>query len=113
MQSPSVHLKGEESSSSTPFMLKILSILILFISIYFIYFNQPPLTRTTSMNRISRSIAKKVLAVQTPEGDGALVRRSIGSMSLRNLTPFLMLDHFDGGESKEQIANLRSFIPTF
>jgi len=32
--------------------------------------------------------------VETPEGAGALVRRSIGSMSLRNLTPFLMLDHF-------------------
>jgi hypothetical protein len=28
------------------------------------------------------------------QGAGALVRRSIGSMNLRNLTPFLMLDHF-------------------
>lgn len=28
------------------------------------------------------------------QGEGALVRRSIGSMKLRNLTPFLMLDHF-------------------
>ncbi|KAJ7722903.1 RmlC-like cupin domain-containing protein [Mycena maculata] len=43
---------------------------------------------------ITRTVAKKVLAVETPEGDGALVRRSIGSTSLRNLTPFLMLDHF-------------------
>ncbi|KAF8077994.1 RmlC-like cupin domain-containing protein [Lyophyllum atratum] len=43
---------------------------------------------------VSRSVVKRVLAVETPEGDGALVRRSIGSMSLRNLTPFLMLDHF-------------------
>ncbi|KAJ7062318.1 RmlC-like cupin domain-containing protein [Mycena amicta] len=42
----------------------------------------------------SRSVVKKVLAVETPEGDGALVRRSIGTASLRNLTPFLMLDHF-------------------
>ncbi|KAJ7722895.1 RmlC-like cupin domain-containing protein [Mycena maculata] len=43
---------------------------------------------------ITRTVAKKVLAVETPEGDGALVRRSIGSTSLRNLTPFLMLDYF-------------------
>ncbi|KAG6818156.1 hypothetical protein H0H87_000061 [Tephrocybe sp. NHM501043] len=43
---------------------------------------------------VSRSVIKKVLAVETPEGDGALVRRSIGSMGLKNLTPFLMLDHF-------------------
>jgi quercetin 2,3-dioxygenase len=28
------------------------------------------------------------------QGAGALVRRSIGSSQLRNLTPFLMLDHF-------------------
>ncbi|KAI6036627.1 RmlC-like cupin domain-containing protein [Pisolithus microcarpus] len=34
----------------------------------------------------SRNVIKK--------GVGARVRRSIGSMNLRNLTPFLMLDHF-------------------
>ncbi|GLB35000.1 putative pirin family protein [Lyophyllum shimeji] len=50
-------------------------------------------SQLTTMS-ISRSVVKKVLAVETPEGDGALVRRSIGSMNLRNLTPFLMLDHF-------------------
>ncbi|KAG8217476.1 RmlC-like cupin domain-containing protein [Butyriboletus roseoflavus] len=43
---------------------------------------------------LSRSVIKKVFAVETAEGVGALVRRSIGSMNLRNLTPFLMLDHF-------------------
>ncbi|KAI6109151.1 RmlC-like cupin domain-containing protein [Pisolithus croceorrhizus] len=42
----------------------------------------------------SRNVIKKVLAVETAEGVGARVRRSIGSMNLRNLTPFLMLDHF-------------------
>ncbi|KAF9053586.1 hypothetical protein BDZ89DRAFT_1088142 [Hymenopellis radicata] len=47
-----------------------------------------------ALSSITRHVAKKVLAVETPEGAGALVRRSIGSMSLRNLTPFLMLDHF-------------------
>ncbi|KAJ3734120.1 RmlC-like cupin domain-containing protein [Lentinula guzmanii] len=43
---------------------------------------------------VSRSIVKKVLAVETPEGAGALVRRSIGSMTLRNLSPFLMLGEY-------------------
>ncbi|TFY83896.1 hypothetical protein EWM64_g115 [Hericium alpestre] len=42
----------------------------------------------------SRNVVKKVLAQETPEGAGALVRRSIGTMGLRNLTPFLLLDHF-------------------
>lgn len=32
------------------------------------------------------------LAQETPEGAGAIVRRSIGTPELRNLTPFLMLD---------------------
>lgn len=50
------------------------------------------------MSAISRTVAKSVLAVETPEGAGALVRRSIGSMNLRNLTPFLMLDHFKVAE---------------
>uniref|UniRef100_A0A0W0F8Y3 Pirin domain-containing protein n=1 Tax=Moniliophthora roreri TaxID=221103 RepID=A0A0W0F8Y3_MONRR len=49
---------------------------------------------TEIMTSVSRSVVKKVLAVETPEGAGALVRRSIGSMNLRNLSPFLMLDHF-------------------
>ncbi|KAI0721664.1 RmlC-like cupin domain-containing protein [Cerioporus squamosus] len=42
----------------------------------------------------SRSVVKKVLSVETEEGAGAVVRRSIGSPQLRNVTPFLMLDHF-------------------
>ncbi|KAJ3554884.1 hypothetical protein NM688_g2879 [Phlebia brevispora] len=47
-----------------------------------------------AMASISRTVVQKVLSVETPEGAGALVRRSIGSMKLRNLSPFLMLDHF-------------------
>ncbi|CAE6440148.1 hypothetical protein ACGC1H_004715 [Rhizoctonia solani] len=43
---------------------------------------------------VSRTVTKKVYAAETPEGAGAVVRRSIGSMTLRNLSPFLMLDHF-------------------
>ncbi|EJU05739.1 hypothetical protein DACRYDRAFT_113787 [Dacryopinax primogenitus] len=43
----------------------------------------------------SRSVVNKVFAIEQAEGVGARVRRSIGSAKLRNLSPFLMLDHFD------------------
>lgn len=39
----------------------------------------------------SRTVVKDVLSIETPEGAGAIVRRSIGTAGLRNLTPFLML----------------------
>jgi hypothetical protein len=55
-------------------------------------------TSTEAGRSVSRKAVKKVLAVETPEGDGVLVRRSIGSHNLRNLTPFLMLDHFRIGK---------------
>lgn len=42
-----------------------------------------------------RSILKYFLAVAQEEGVGAKVRRSIGTMQVRNFTPFLMLDHFN------------------
>ncbi|GLJ26814.1 hypothetical protein SUGI_0523310 [Cryptomeria japonica] len=42
----------------------------------------------------SRSVAKKVLAREQHEGDGAIVRRSIGRPELKFLDPFLLLDEF-------------------
>lgn len=51
-------------------------------------------TDKMAATQISRTVIKKVLAIETEEGAGAMVRRSIGTMALRNLTPFLMLDHF-------------------
>ncbi|EIN07384.1 hypothetical protein PUNSTDRAFT_70784 [Punctularia strigosozonata HHB-11173 SS5] len=47
-----------------------------------------------ALQSVSRRVVNKVLAVEQSEGAGARVRRSIGGMKLRNLTPFLMLDHF-------------------
>ncbi|KAF5465231.1 hypothetical protein F2P56_015256 [Juglans regia] len=41
-----------------------------------------------------RLVLKTVLATEQPEGDGAVVRRSIGRRELRSLDPFLLLDHF-------------------
>ncbi|XWW94841.1 hypothetical protein V2A60_002789 [Cordyceps javanica] len=43
---------------------------------------------------VPRTIKKAFLAVEQSEGQGARVRRSIGTPSLRNFSPFLMLDHF-------------------
>lgn len=42
-----------------------------------------------------RAIKLSFLAREQSEGQGAKVRRSIGTPKLRNLTPFLMLDHFN------------------
>ncbi|ROT43381.1 RmlC-like cupin [Sodiomyces alkalinus F11] len=54
---------------------------------------QTPHLQATEMS-VSRAIRKAFLAVEQAEGAGARVRRSIGTPQLRNLSPFLMLDHF-------------------
>lgn len=43
---------------------------------------------------VQRTIRKAFLALEQAEGQGARVRRSIGTPQLRNFSPFLMLDHF-------------------
>lgn len=44
---------------------------------------------------VPRAIRMAFLATEQSEGVGARVRRSIGTPRLPNLTPFLMLDHFN------------------
>lgn len=51
-------------------------------------------TASVPSGSASRSVSKAVLAIEQAEGAGARVRRSIGTHLLRNLSPFLMLDHF-------------------
>ncbi|KAJ6441900.1 pirin [Purpureocillium lavendulum] len=51
-------------------------------------------TTTTAACSVPRAIRKVVLAGEQSEGARARVRRSIGTPGLRNLSPFLMLDHF-------------------
>ncbi|KAJ8700205.1 RNA pol II transcription cofactor [Pleurotus ostreatus] len=79
-------------------MYKSVSISVLVAIVAYFTYRTIPTSHSVDDNMalasVSRHVIKKVLAVETPEGVGALVRRSIGSMSLRNLTPFLMLDHF-------------------
>ncbi|QRW14728.1 pirin domain-containing protein [Ceratobasidium sp. AG-Ba] len=42
----------------------------------------------------SRQVVRVVKAVETPEGSGATVFRTIGGSEVETLDPFLMLDHF-------------------
>src|SRR6202022_2524229 len=58
------------------------------------YITQPN-TNTNDMSALtSRTVAKVVKAIEQAEGVGARVRRTIGTRNLRNLSPFLLLDHF-------------------
>lgn len=45
-------------------------------------------------SQLARTVLKSFPAIEQAEGVGARVRRSIGTMNIRNFTPFLMLDHF-------------------
>lgn len=47
------------------------------------------------METTFRKIDKIFTPPEVPEGDGATVRRIIGNSKLRDLDPFLMLDHFN------------------
>ena len=51
----------------------------------------------TAASPKSRGIQQVFEAREQGEGAGATVRRSIGTPKLRNLSPFLMLDHFNVG----------------
>lgn len=47
---------------------------------------------------MSRTVNKIVYAMERPEGVGAIVRRFVGVEGMRKFSPFLMADHFSGGE---------------
>lgn len=55
---------------------------------------QDPSLNAPANESVPRAINKAFLAMETAEGVGATVRRSIGTPKLRNFSPFLMLDHF-------------------
>ncbi len=52
----------------------------------------------------TRHIRQLVPALEVTEGAGVTVHRSIGTPALRNLDPFLMLDHFGSDNPDEYIA---------
>jgi uncharacterized RmlC-like cupin family protein len=43
---------------------------------------------------LSRGVKRLIEAVEQDEGDGASVRRSIGTYKVKNFDPFLVFDHF-------------------
>jgi redox-sensitive bicupin YhaK (pirin superfamily) len=51
-----------------------------------------------------RTIRQRVPAFEVTEGAGVTVHRSIGTPPLRNLDPFLLLDHFGSDNPDEYIA---------
>lgn len=51
-----------------------------------------------------RSLRQRVPAFEVTEGAGVTVHRSIGTPALKNLDPFLMLDHFGSDNPDEYIA---------
>jgi len=51
-----------------------------------------------------RTIRQRVSAFEVTEGAGVTVHRSIGTPALRNLDPFLLLDHFGSDNPDEYIA---------
>ncbi len=51
-----------------------------------------------------RSIARIVPALTTSEGAGVTVHRTIGTPALRQLDPFLLLDHFGSDDPDQYIA---------
>jgi Na+-transporting methylmalonyl-CoA/oxaloacetate decarboxylase gamma subunit len=53
---------------------------------------KPPKNKTPKVKKIFRKIQNIFKSVDSYEGGGFLVHRSIGSTNLRNLDPFLMLE---------------------
>lgn len=51
-----------------------------------------------------RAVQKLVRAAEVTEGAGVSVHRTIGTPALKNLDPFLMLDHFGSSNPDEYIA---------
>lgn len=51
-----------------------------------------------------RTIRQRVVPLAVTEGAGVTVHRGIGTPALRNLDPFLMLDHFGSDDPDEYIA---------
>ncbi|CAO1616443.1 unnamed protein product [Sympodiomycopsis kandeliae] len=98
---------GTPPQAKTSSSLSVLKVVFAIISLLLAYAfaNHQKLLMSSSMamslnsdsQQVSRHVMKKVEAIETPEGQGATVRRSIGTPSLRNLSPFLMLDHFKIG----------------
>ncbi|MGD8515011.1 MAG: pirin family protein, partial [Granulosicoccaceae bacterium] len=52
----------------------------------------------------TRTLKQVIPAVATQEGAGVTVHRTIGMPVLKNLDPFLLLDHFSSADPDDYIA---------
>jgi len=52
----------------------------------------------------NRKVTQTLKAIEVTEGAGVSVHRSIGSPALKNLDPFLLLDHFSSHDPDDYIA---------
>uniref|UniRef100_A0A7S4IJ96 Pirin n=1 Tax=Vannella robusta TaxID=1487602 RepID=A0A7S4IJ96_9EUKA len=60
------------------------------------------------MAKLHRTISRVVRAQNTSDGAGVKLKRTIGSFSLENLDPFLMLDEFVSEKGSDYIAGFPS-----
>jgi redox-sensitive bicupin YhaK (pirin superfamily) len=51
-----------------------------------------------------RPIQQQINAIAVSEGAGVTVHRTLGTPALKNLDPFLMLDHFGSDDPEQYIA---------
>jgi len=51
-----------------------------------------------------KQVQQIIQAIPVTEGAGVTVHRTIGTPALRNLDPFLMLDHFSSDDPDDYIA---------
>jgi quercetin 2,3-dioxygenase len=52
----------------------------------------------------ARTVRTRIGAMPVSDGAGVQLRRSVGTPSLRNLDPFLMLDHFSSNDPDDYLA---------
>ncbi len=52
----------------------------------------------------ARTVKTRIPGMPASDGAGVMLRRSIGSPALKNLDPFLMLDHFSSNDPDDYVA---------
>eukprot|EP00339_Tiarina_fusa_P002856 CAMPEP_0117033926 /NCGR_PEP_ID=MMETSP0472-20121206/24203_1 /TAXON_ID=693140 ORGANISM="Tiarina fusus, Strain LIS" /NCGR_SAMPLE_ID=MMETSP0472 /ASSEMBLY_ACC=CAM_ASM_000603 /LENGTH=288 /DNA_ID=CAMNT_0004742977 /DNA_START=12 /DNA_END=875 /DNA_ORIENTATION=- len=60
------------------------------------------------MDKVQRTITKIIQSVNTSDGAGVKLKRSIGTRQLQNIDPFLMLDEFVSDKGSDYIAGFPS-----
>ena len=56
------------------------------------------------MNTVPRTVAHTMQSIETSDGAGVRMRRSIGTQALDHFDPFLLLDHFSSDDASDYIG---------